>query len=114
MTGTNLAKMTNSEVTKTSGLTVQYTRLIAFASHSVYFMFMKNGHIMFILELSNQNEKGILDLFSHIFCQTPTTFTQMDLSCAQDGFVPNYSKTAKCLLQRKLFSFGTKPSCAKS
>ena len=53
-----------------------------FASHSVYFLFMKNGHIIFILELSNQNEKGISDLFSQIFCQTPTTFTQMDSSCA--------------------------------
>ena len=35
-----------------------------FALCIVYFLFMKNGYIMFILELSNQDEKGIWDLFS--------------------------------------------------
>ena len=35
-----------------------------FASCIVYFLFMKNGYIMFILELSNQDEKGIWDHFS--------------------------------------------------
>ena len=35
-----------------------------FASYSVYFLFIKNDYIMFILELSNQDEKGIWDLFS--------------------------------------------------
>ena len=54
----------------------------SFASYNVYFLFIKNCHIMFILELSNQSEKGIWDLFSLISCQTPLLF-------AQDGFVPN-------------------------
>ena len=53
-----------------------------FASCSVYFLFMKYGYIMFVWELSNQDEKEIWDLFSYISCQIPSTFEQ-------DGFVPN-------------------------
>ena len=30
----------------------------------IYFLFGNNGYIMFILELSNKDEKGIYDIFS--------------------------------------------------
>ena len=33
-------------------------------SGGVHFLFSSNGYILFIMELSNQDEKGIWDLFS--------------------------------------------------
>ena len=51
--------------------------------------------------------------YNGINTQTPSTFAQMDLSCATRWLCTQKQFSVKCLLQRKLFSFGTKPSCAK-